>query len=180
MTANHTHDLSETVRQSSKTPCLNGDVTSMYLATFANSLSNSWLYKLLWMGIHCVSLPAMTLSMSPAAVCQCFTLVSLCTSIADPNWIQVRNSTDPGGKQIIYGVAFTLHAAQNITDTGREGQDWTVKEEIVWHLSSISATRQSSSVLTLYSSHFLQFNCTHIYLVKAYALYLSVIPCLWS
>ena len=73
----------------------------------------------------------MTLSMSPAAVCQCFTLVSLCTSIADPNWIQVRNSTDPGGKQIIYGVAFTLHAAQNITDTGREGQDWTVKEEIV-------------------------------------------------
>ncbi|XP_010876262.1 uncharacterized protein LOC105015099 [Esox lucius] len=63
----------------------------------------------------------MTLSMSPSAVCQCFTLVSLCTSIADPNWIQVRNSTDPEGKQLIYGVAFTLHAAQNLTDTGPLG-----------------------------------------------------------
>lgn len=60
----------------------------------------------------------MTLSLTPAAVCQCFTLVSLCTSIADPNWIEVRNISDPGGKQLIYGVAFTLHAAQNLTDTG--------------------------------------------------------------
>uniref|UniRef100_A0AAY5LBQ2 Uncharacterized protein n=1 Tax=Esox lucius TaxID=8010 RepID=A0AAY5LBQ2_ESOLU len=58
---------------------------------------------------HPAILLAMTLSMSPSAVCQCFTLVSLCTSIADPNWIQVRNSTDPEGKQLIYGVAFTLH-----------------------------------------------------------------------
>ncbi|KAI4902824.1 hypothetical protein NFI96_031871 [Prochilodus magdalenae] len=57
----------------------------------------------------------MTLSLSPAAVCQCFTLVSLCTSIADPNWINVQNGTH--GTQLIYGVAFTLHAAHNITDT---------------------------------------------------------------
>ncbi|KAL0965519.1 hypothetical protein UPYG_G00282370 [Umbra pygmaea] len=69
----------------------------------------------------CFRRAAMTLSLSPAAVCQCFTLVSLCTSIADPNWIQVRNSTDPAGKQLIYGVAFTLHAAQNLTDTGPLG-----------------------------------------------------------
>ncbi|KAM6985131.1 uncharacterized protein FYW47_002232 [Aplochiton taeniatus] len=63
----------------------------------------------------------MPLSMSPAAVCQCFTLVSLCTSIADPNWIQVSNSSDPAGKKLIYGVAFTLHASQNLTDTGPLG-----------------------------------------------------------
>lgn len=58
----------------------------------------------------------LTLSLSPAAVCQCFTLVSLCTSIADPNWIQVQNRTDPN--QLIYGVAFTVHAAQNLSNTG--------------------------------------------------------------
>ncbi|KAG5272547.1 hypothetical protein AALO_G00166720 [Alosa alosa] len=63
----------------------------------------------------------MTLSLTPAAVCQCFTLVSLCTSIADPNWIEVRNTSDPSGRQLIYGVAFTLHAAQNLTDTGPLG-----------------------------------------------------------
>lgn len=63
----------------------------------------------------------MTLSLTPAATWQCFTLVSLCTSIADPNWIEVRNTSDPGGKQLIYGVAFTLHAAQNLTDTGPLG-----------------------------------------------------------
>lgn len=60
---------------------------------------------------------AMTLRLSPAAVCQCFTLVFLCTSIADPNWIQVQNGTDVH-HGIMYGVAFTLHAAQNLTDTG--------------------------------------------------------------
>lgn len=58
----------------------------------------------------------LSLSLSPAAVCQCFTLVSLCTSIADPNWIQVQNRTD--SNQLIYGVAFTLHAAQNLSNTG--------------------------------------------------------------
>lgn len=58
----------------------------------------------------------LTLSLSPAAVCQCFTLVSLCTSIADPNWIQVQNRTDTN--KLIYGVAFTLHASQNLSDTG--------------------------------------------------------------
>ncbi|XP_051981482.1 transmembrane protein 127 [Xyrauchen texanus] len=62
----------------------------------------------------------MTLALTPAAVCQCFTLVSLCTSIADPNWIQVQNTSDPS-KQLIYGVAFTLHAYQNHTDTGPLG-----------------------------------------------------------
>uniref|UniRef100_A0A8B9HG03 Uncharacterized protein n=1 Tax=Astyanax mexicanus TaxID=7994 RepID=A0A8B9HG03_ASTMX len=55
-------------------------------------------------------------NLSPAAVCQCFTLVTLCTSIADPNWINVKNGTDDS-KQLIYGVAFTLHAAQNLTNT---------------------------------------------------------------
>ncbi|KAL2100520.1 hypothetical protein ACEWY4_004914 [Coilia grayii] len=63
----------------------------------------------------------MTLSLTPAAVCQCFTLVSLCTSIADPDWIEVENSTDPRGRQLIYGVAFTLHAGKNLTDTGPLG-----------------------------------------------------------
>lgn len=61
------------------------------------------------------------LSLSPAAVYQCFVLVSLCTSIADPNWIYIKNSTDPNGKQIIYGVSFTLHAVQNLTDTAPLG-----------------------------------------------------------
>ncbi|KAJ8287219.1 hypothetical protein GJAV_G00049020 [Gymnothorax javanicus] len=63
----------------------------------------------------------MTLSLTPAAVCQCFTLVSLCTSVADPNWIQIRNGSDPGSRQLIYGVAFTLHAADNLTDTALLG-----------------------------------------------------------
>ncbi|XP_043095212.1 transmembrane protein 127 [Puntigrus tetrazona] len=62
----------------------------------------------------------MTLVLTPAAVCQCFTLVSLCTSIADPNWIQVQNCSDSSSK-LIYGVAFTLHAYQNLTDTGPLG-----------------------------------------------------------
>lgn len=61
----------------------------------------------------------LTLSLSPAAVCQCFSLVSLCTSIADPNWIQVQNGTD--SNQLIYGVAFTLHAAQNLSNTAPLG-----------------------------------------------------------
>ncbi|XP_067295871.1 transmembrane protein 127 [Pseudorasbora parva] len=62
----------------------------------------------------------MTLALTPAAVCQCFTLVSLCTSIADPNWIQVQNCSDPDSK-LIYGVTFTMHAYQNRTDTGLLG-----------------------------------------------------------
>ncbi|TSL28289.1 hypothetical protein Baya_5804 [Bagarius yarrelli] len=61
----------------------------------------------------------LTLSLSPAAVCQCFSLVSLCTSIADPNWIQVWNGSD--ANQLIYGVAFTLHAAQNLSNTAPLG-----------------------------------------------------------
>ncbi|KAL7835099.1 hypothetical protein SRHO_G00293460 [Serrasalmus rhombeus] len=64
--------------------------------------------------------PAMTLILTPAAMCQCFTLVSLCTSIADPNWIQINNGSDSNNK-LIYGVAFTLHAAQNLTHTGLLG-----------------------------------------------------------
>ncbi|XP_076867506.1 transmembrane protein 127 [Brachyhypopomus gauderio] len=63
----------------------------------------------------------MAQSLSPAAVCQCFTLVGLCTSIADPNWIHVQNGTDPYGKQLIYGVAFTLHAARSLNDTAPLG-----------------------------------------------------------
>lgn len=63
----------------------------------------------------------MTLTLTPAAVCQCFTLVSLCTSIADPNWIQIQNRSQTNGKQLIYGVSFTLHAYQNLTDTGPLG-----------------------------------------------------------
>ncbi|XP_057205930.1 transmembrane protein 127 [Triplophysa rosa] len=63
----------------------------------------------------------MTLALSPAAVCQCFTLVSLCTSIADPNWIQIQNTSQANGQQLIYGVAFTIHAYQNRTDTGPLG-----------------------------------------------------------
>ncbi|KAK2910811.1 hypothetical protein QQF64_026373 [Cirrhinus molitorella] len=62
----------------------------------------------------------MTLVLTPAAVCQCFTLVSLCTSIADPNWIQVQNCSD-SKSNLIYGVAFTLHAYENLTDTGPLG-----------------------------------------------------------
>ncbi|KAG9338297.1 hypothetical protein JZ751_025968 [Albula glossodonta] len=83
----------------------------------------------------------MTLSLSPAAVCQCFTLVSLCTSAADPNWIQVRNVSDPNSKQLIYGVAFVLHAAQNVTDTGPIGgvNGWGM-----WLLYALAAVCYSS------------------------------------
>ncbi|XP_062844988.1 uncharacterized protein LOC134303488 [Trichomycterus rosablanca] len=63
----------------------------------------------------------LTLSLSPAAVCQCFVLVSLCTAIADPNWIHVSNKNESDSKQLIYGVAFTLHAAENLTDTAPLG-----------------------------------------------------------
>ncbi|XP_062334462.1 uncharacterized protein LOC134034115 [Osmerus eperlanus] len=95
----------------------------------------------------------MTLSMSPAAVCQCFTLVSLCTSIADPNWIQVRNSSDPSGKRLIYGVAFTLHAGQNLTDTGPLGgmNSWGM-----WLLYVLAALCYST-VLISSSSFLLDF-----------------------
>ncbi|XP_069043673.1 uncharacterized protein [Lepisosteus oculatus] len=64
----------------------------------------------------------MALSVTPAAVSQCFALVSLCTSIADPNWIELWNASAPySSTSLIYGVAFTLHAAQNLTDTGPLG-----------------------------------------------------------
>ncbi|XP_066517118.1 transmembrane protein 127 isoform X2 [Hoplias malabaricus] len=112
----------------------------------------------------------MTLSLSPAAVCQCFTLVALCTSIADPNWIRVYNATDPSDKQLIYGVAFTLHPAQNLTDTGPLGgvNGWGM-----WLLYTLAAVCYSA-VLTSSSSFltdFLGVRFTHSRLVAS--LYIS-------
>ncbi|XP_067262200.1 transmembrane protein 127 [Chanodichthys erythropterus] len=91
----------------------------------------------------------MTLALTPAAVCQCFTLVSLCTSIADPNWIQVQNCSDANNK-LIYGVAFTMHAYQNRTDTGPLGglHGWGM-----WLLYSLVALCYSAVLLS--SSSFL-------------------------
>ncbi|XP_034781156.2 transmembrane protein 127-like [Acipenser ruthenus] len=59
----------------------------------------------------------MALSLPPAAVSQCFSLVSLCTSIADPNWVEVSNITSghEAGSQI-FGVAYTLHLSRNVSD----------------------------------------------------------------
>ncbi|XP_016312463.1 uncharacterized protein LOC107665913 [Sinocyclocheilus anshuiensis] len=95
---------------------------------------------------------SMTLALTPAAVCQCFTLVSLCTSIADPNWIQVQNCSDSSSK-LIYGVAFTLHAYQNLTDTGPLGglHGWGM-----WLLYSL-AVLCYSAVLFSSSSFLLDF-----------------------
>lgn len=94
----------------------------------------------------------MTLALTPAAVCQCFTLVSLCTSIADPNWIQVQNCSD-SSSNLIYGVAFTLHAYQNLTDTGPLGglHGWGM-----WLLYSLAALCYSA-VLFSSSSFLLDF-----------------------
>ncbi|XP_052413002.1 uncharacterized protein LOC127958239 [Carassius gibelio] len=94
----------------------------------------------------------MTLVLTPAAVCQCFTLVSLCTSIADPNWIQVQNCSD-SSSGLIYGVAFTLHAYQNLTDTGPLGglHGWGM-----WLLYSLAALCYSA-VLFSSSSFLLDF-----------------------
>lgn len=91
----------------------------------------------------------MTLAMTPAAVCQCFTLVSLCTSIADPNWIQIQNRSDANNK-LMYGVAFTLHAYQNRTDTGPLGglNGWGM-----WLLYLLTALCYSAVLLS--SSSFL-------------------------
>ncbi|XP_016339957.1 transmembrane protein 127 isoform X2 [Sinocyclocheilus anshuiensis] len=100
----------------------------------------------------CCSQISMTLALTPAAVCQCFTLVSLCTSIADPNWIQVQNCSDSSSK-LIYGVAFTLHAYQNLTDTGPLGglYGWGM-----WLLYSL-AVLCYSAVLFSSSSFLLDF-----------------------
>ncbi|CAM4547438.1 unnamed protein product [Leuciscus chuanchicus] len=94
-------------------------------------------------------LPRMTLALTPAAVCQCFTLVSLCTSIADPNWIQVQNSSNPDSK-LIYGVAFTINAYQNRTDTGPLGglHGWGM-----WLLYTLAALSYCAVLLS--SSSFL-------------------------
>lgn len=83
-------------------------------ATFSSSKAMQIIFVCLF-SFFSTAMP-LTLSLSPAAVCQCFTLVSLCTSIADPNWIQVQNRNDTS--RLIYGVAFTLHASQNLSDTG--------------------------------------------------------------
>ncbi|KAM9440287.1 uncharacterized protein Hap1MRO34_025568 isoform 2-T2 [Clarias gariepinus] len=87
----------------------------------------------------------LTLSLSPAAVCQCFTLVSLCTSIADPNWIQVQNRTDTN--ELIYGVAFTLHAAQNLSNTAPLGGMHGLGMNLLYILAALcySAVLLSSS-----------------------------------
>ncbi|XP_072552107.1 transmembrane protein 127 [Salminus brasiliensis] len=107
----------------------------------------------------------MTLSMSPAAVCQCFTLVALCTSIADPNWIQVSNGTG-SSKQLIYGVAFTLHAAQNLTDTGPLGgvNGWGM-----WLLYTLAAVCYGAVLLSSSSflMDFLGVGFTHSRLVAS-------------
>ncbi|XP_059404913.1 transmembrane protein 127-like [Carassius carassius] len=94
----------------------------------------------------------MTLALTPAAVCQCFTLVSLCTSIADPNWIQVQNCSD-SSSSLIYGVAFTLHAYQNLTDTGPLGG---LQGLGMWLLYSLAALC-FSAVLVSSSSFLLDF-----------------------
>uniref|UniRef100_UPI00398E6DC1 transmembrane protein 127 n=1 Tax=Pristiophorus japonicus TaxID=55135 RepID=UPI00398E6DC1 len=48
----------------------------------------------------------------PAAVTQCFSVVALCTAVADPNWFQVvPNGTSPQ----IYGVAYVVRLQGNIT-----------------------------------------------------------------
>ncbi|XP_020387986.1 transmembrane protein 127 isoform X2 [Rhincodon typus] len=48
----------------------------------------------------------------PAAVTQCFSVVALCTAVADPNWFQVAlNGTSPQ----IYGVAYVVRLQGNLT-----------------------------------------------------------------
>ncbi|XP_072353696.1 transmembrane protein 127 isoform X1 [Scyliorhinus torazame] len=48
----------------------------------------------------------------PAAVTQCFSVVALCTAVADPNWFQVSmNGTSPQ----IYGVAYVVRLQGNLT-----------------------------------------------------------------
>ncbi|XP_063049507.1 transmembrane protein 127 [Engraulis encrasicolus] len=95
----------------------------------------------------------MVLSLSPAAVCQCFTLVSLCTSIADPDWIEVQNSSDPKGRQLIYGVAFTLHSGKNITDAGPLGGSTGLGVYLLYALAAVCY----ATVLTSSSCFLLDF-----------------------
>ncbi|XP_036436953.1 transmembrane protein 127 [Colossoma macropomum] len=95
----------------------------------------------------------MTLSLTPAAMCQCFTLVSLCTSIADPNWINVQNGSDSNSKQLIYGVAFTLRSAQNLTHTGPLGGVNGLGMRLLYTLAAMCY----SAVLLSSSSFFLDF-----------------------
>ncbi|XP_039614994.1 transmembrane protein 127 [Polypterus senegalus] len=57
----------------------------------------------------------MELSLPSSAVSQCFSLVSLCFCISDPNWIEVYNASDSQDVHI-YGVVYTWTLAHNITD----------------------------------------------------------------
>ncbi|XP_066567893.1 transmembrane protein 127 isoform X2 [Amia ocellicauda] len=84
----------------------------------------------------------MALSLTPAAVSQCFALVSLCTSIADPNWIEVENSSTHWGSgsssdPLIYGVAFTLHPIHNLTNTGPLGGPQGVGLRLLYALAAL-------------------------------------------
>ncbi|XP_043920027.1 transmembrane protein 127-like [Protopterus annectens] len=51
----------------------------------------------------------------PAAVTQCFSVVILCTSVADPNWITVRNGTRDEEDYQIFGVTYVVHLNWNVT-----------------------------------------------------------------
>ena len=132
--------------------------------------------------------PDMTLSMSPAAVCQCFTLVSLCTSIADPNWIQVRNSSDPSGKRLIYGVAFTLHAGQNLTDTGRNVCRKTTLQVAanIWHLFNNIYCIVLYVVIYIYILNSVSFFCVRgselmiILLMRDFSIHLCWCTCIFA
>lgn len=53
----------------------------------------------------------------PAAVTQCFSVVFLCTSVADPNWITVHNGTVRNEEDDkIFGVSYVVHLNGNLTD----------------------------------------------------------------
>ncbi|XP_053560288.1 transmembrane protein 127 [Bombina bombina] len=49
-----------------------------------------------------------------AALLQGLAVVSVCTSVSDPSWLQVRL---PGEEDYVYGVAFVLHLGGNLTGT---------------------------------------------------------------
>ncbi|XP_072112768.1 uncharacterized protein [Mobula birostris] len=48
----------------------------------------------------------------PAAVTQCFSVVALCTAVADPNWFQVVPN---GSSPQVYGVAYVVRLQANIS-----------------------------------------------------------------
>ncbi|XP_028829974.1 transmembrane protein 127 [Denticeps clupeoides] len=116
----------------------------------------------------------MTLGLTPAAACQCFTLVALCTSIADPNWIHVQNTSGLDGKQLIYGVAFTLHAAQNLTDTAPLGG---LNGTGMWLLYALAALCYGSVLFssTSFLLDFLGVGLTHARLIEALHVFTAVL-----